>query len=469
MNDRRVCQGFVIKAPSGHPTIEVNGQAGRLLHRAGRSFQQAQLILRVADRGRHVERIHRDGGQRGRPRARARSRQPALEGVRLAVALGEEVLRPEAENLVQGGRHRRVIVNRGVDGRIDERRDQDAGNPHAEAFEVELWIAAIPVVGIDGGRRRDVIVEAAVLVVQHDQQALLPIPAAHQRIVDTAQEVLTQPDVVRRMLVGRRPVVGPHVVRLDEAVARERALLQIREEPREVAEIAIGVGLDDGAELLDQPVPQARDAPGLREVARVDPPRDVVGVELVVNRRRARIERFVEPAAHQAARRGGVHIETIRPRRPRQRREPAGARAVFAGQRGDHRHRLRRMAFEDESPVARQSVCGDLPRVVPDEPVHRRFRPGTDGTGRVRRQLDAVDLLVGALEAVMRIDHRGEIGPGRDRDFFGPRIGRIQWVAEAAGKLAAAWRVSEQVIERTILEHDDDDVRGGVHDSRFSS
>src|SRR5947209_4685648 len=74
-----------------------------------------------------------------------------------------------------------------------------------------------------GGRRRNVVVESAMLVVENDQERRVPEPIIlTQGVVDVAQESLCPQSGVRRVIVV---LTRPVVARLDEAEGRESFLL----------------------------------------------------------------------------------------------------------------------------------------------------------------------------------------------------------------------------------------------------
>jgi len=89
---------------------------------------------------------------------------------------------------------------------------------------VKAWLKfSAVVVGRGGGR--DVIVEAAVLVVEDDQHRLLPLRAGRERVVDREHEFLAVLDVRRRVVVVGLEADGVEVaeVRVDPRDRRERA------------------------------------------------------------------------------------------------------------------------------------------------------------------------------------------------------------------------------------------------------
>ena len=108
---------------------------------------------------------------------------------------------------------------------LDVGRNHHGGHTHSEAREIERRRGRILVVGIHAGRRRDVIEEAAVLVVDDQQQGLLPdFRAAGQSRIDIVNERFSVAHVVVGVLVGRlmrAAGVVRIVARLDETVVRQ--------------------------------------------------------------------------------------------------------------------------------------------------------------------------------------------------------------------------------------------------------
>jgi hypothetical protein len=69
--------------------------------------------------------------------------------------------------------------------RRDERRDQNGWHTDTKAGEIES-IFARGIIGWKGtGRRRDVVVAAAMLIVRNDEQSPIPIRAISQRVICT--------------------------------------------------------------------------------------------------------------------------------------------------------------------------------------------------------------------------------------------------------------------------------------------
>src|SRR6478609_2259164 len=59
-------------------------------------------------------------------------------------------------------------------------------------------------IGCDCRRWNDVVIEAAVFVIRHDQERAVPeLFVGANRIVDLGEQVLTAEDIVRRMIVAR--------------------------------------------------------------------------------------------------------------------------------------------------------------------------------------------------------------------------------------------------------------------------
>jgi hypothetical protein len=112
-----------------------------------------------------------------------------------------------------------VIERRRADRARDPRRHEQRRHAQPELLEVVLLVV---VVGRLGRGRHHVIVEAAVLVVEHHEQGRLPQRRiAPQRVVDVGDQVLAAHDVVRRMVVVR---ARAEIVGLDQREAREVGL-----------------------------------------------------------------------------------------------------------------------------------------------------------------------------------------------------------------------------------------------------
>ena len=110
---------------------------------------------------------------------------------------------------------------------LHPRRDDQRRYPHAVASE-RLGV----VVGRFG--RRDVIEEAAVLVVEDDQERLFPLRAGCERVVDGEHELLAVPDVRGRVVVVglKADRVEVAEVRVDPGDRRQRTMGGVFEKAR---------------------------------------------------------------------------------------------------------------------------------------------------------------------------------------------------------------------------------------------
>jgi len=143
--------------------------------------------------------------------ARLGEREIAFESVCTAVAAGQRSVGDTLEQeLAGGGDDGAVIVKSAINSsRLDVRRNQNCGDADAEAREVKRRIERVGiarpvlVVRIHGRRRRNVVVEAAVLVVDDNQESGLAqglvFPDGVEGIADKNFALL---DVVIRVLVA---------------------------------------------------------------------------------------------------------------------------------------------------------------------------------------------------------------------------------------------------------------------------
>ena len=79
---------------------------------------------------------------------------------------------------------------------------------------------------------------AAVIVEGDDEQGLLPVLAVDDRRIDGLQELLTQANIVRRMLIVRR-TFDRHERRFDKRVRRQGPLMRLREKISDAEEMAV--------------------------------------------------------------------------------------------------------------------------------------------------------------------------------------------------------------------------------------
>ena len=128
--------------------------------------------------------------QAGVLRARAQPGPASFCPLRLMQGIGTEARQDRFDD--------RGVIEQGVRcGGFDPRRDDDRWHAHAVAGE-HLGLI------VGGVGRRDVIVEAAVFVVDDLQQRAIPLRACGQRVIDGENEVLAVFDVGRGMVDVRR-------------------------------------------------------------------------------------------------------------------------------------------------------------------------------------------------------------------------------------------------------------------------
>ena len=172
--------------------------AGALRDPQLRPLKEQRVLVVVVAAPQRV-RVHgRIGEARRGIRPRCLEREQVEEVVRRLVPV-RQVLHPE--QALDRGQHRRVVV----DGVIDDatsraRRDDQSRHPHAQLVgpEVVLDVAlGDRVAGRNGGGRRDVVVEPAVLVEGDEQHAPLPERRVSDRLVDVLGELLASRHVVR--------------------------------------------------------------------------------------------------------------------------------------------------------------------------------------------------------------------------------------------------------------------------------
>ena len=260
------------------------------------------------------------------------------------------------------------------------RRDHDGRDPRAEPIESEAVVNVLglahTVAGGNGGARRYVVVETAVLVPRDDEHARLPQLRVPDGLVGLLDQLFATGDVVERVLrrsagvvlAGARQDVA--VVRLDENVRRcGSALCEACDEVREVGEAVPNHRVERHAgererrgclvALHNLPV-DACFVEQLEHSAVVEPEtiEDRVPTDLETGRA------VIEPAGRR-----GVGEEPVRKRRSGQRRVPRIAQGELAGERVEDRQLTRRIAVHD---AARRgdSAFG----VVDDEPTVREVR-----------------------------------------------------------------------------------------------
>src|SRR6202022_665835 len=154
-----------------------------------------------------------------------------VKGSRGFVSLGEV---SEVEQPAKSGDDRGVVVHRVInDPTRDVGRHDYGRRAHPELVEREAMGAVAGVsraiAGRDRGRRRNMVVESAVLVVDDHQQALLPVAGGSDGFVDILDQPLATRYVVERVLgVATLEVAAVEedvpVVRLDEDVGLRELL-----------------------------------------------------------------------------------------------------------------------------------------------------------------------------------------------------------------------------------------------------
>ena len=291
------------------------------------------------------------------------------------------------------------------------------------------------------------VVQAAMLVIGDEQQRLSPAGTAADGVVDRLDELLTERDVVVRVLaVSRRSPA-----RLEEGVRRQRARGRVGLEVGELPET--GLGCTEGiGEVL----------PGQRLfVIAVDLPAQVVRGHQA------------EDALHGVGRHAVVHVPLARrgagegPVREglgRHRAIPVVADREAGGQAGEHRqpgrsehpHDLRGRRAGLHAAL-RALVIADRVSKARDETIIGRHR-------RAGRVTGAEQLRVGVRVSLTGIGARHEISPrSRVIDLvYRHRIAACVGIRLTAGQAFEVRRVgiqeSQHVVKRAILEHELDDV-----------
>ena len=265
-----------------------------------------------------------------------------LEGARPRIPPGEEV-GAEVEYLLDGGRDGGVLVlgrGRWPSRRPphhrpfpDPRRHHDGGHPDAEAVEPEEE-GQRATDGVGAGDadigRRDVVVEAAVLVVGDDEQCVVPLRARPQRLVDVLDQPLAVGDVVRRVVVVGGRAGEVEVAWLDDGERREEAPAGVVAEGGVVAAEGAAGGVGDGAEAAVEE--------GGGDGLEVDPVVEGVGGEGVKDGAlRVAAEEVPLVVGDGAVGGGGVEEQPVGLRGPRDGGEPAVEHREGGGQRGEGR------------------------------------------------------------------------------------------------------------------------------------
>ena len=125
----------------------------------------------------------------------------------------------------QRGSDRRMIIGniaRGTQNRALRDIGRDDHRRHAHAVTIEVEGGRGRGRGGCGGRRRNVVVTAAMLVIENHQQGLRPGRPGAQAVVDIGDQLLPQRDHMRRMLVIGRMQNG-EIARLDEGITWQAA------------------------------------------------------------------------------------------------------------------------------------------------------------------------------------------------------------------------------------------------------
>src|SRR5512133_777189 len=134
-----------------------------------------------------------------------------------------------------------------VNGRIDQHfsnpgGDKDGGDAHSQASEIEWRISSHFSVRIgDRIRRRHMVEETTVFVVQNQQKTTFPIAGGTQRFINFCNKIFTQSHIMRRMLVRRLPMMKIHKTRLDKGVVSQFSILQVLEVPAELLKMTQGI------------------------------------------------------------------------------------------------------------------------------------------------------------------------------------------------------------------------------------
>ncbi len=343
------------------------------------------------------------------------------------------------------------------------------------------------------------VVSAAVLVEVDQKQRVVGVRTTGgcggpDRIVDPGQQGLAAGQGGWRVvgqareqaLESRVHVVVPvQHVRLDEGVGRQLPLVRVFEE------------LVSGPEVRREPVPQPGcvDDAGKRHMAgrvAVDPPGEALGLEAleerlrgVVNGKRLR-RRSVEDEARRRAR---VEERPVGERLRWHVAEPVIEGREATGECGQDRQLLGRVAGHDLGVlvVARQLAVRRAPGadVVRHEAVHGwqpvQVTKRVVGRGHLQGRLAAVgrrvdeteELRVDVLVLLARV-RLGGVQGGRDPIGHGCWSGPVpRPVRDRVAEFLAdhplerrdlAWLVqpAEQVVERAVLEHDDDNMVEGI-------
>ncbi len=337
-----------------------------------------------------------------------------------------------------------------------ENYGRDAGAVHAViSLRFARFKFRLDVVGRDRGRRRDVVVVAAVLVVGVDQQGAVPTRRPHDRFDDFVRPDLPVVHVLGILLrLGGRDVlkVGAEQSQgvLDEGRQRrdgggnrgERADSRVHEaDRRQTAGFAVVEEPAEQVVMIEMLDDDRWDHRRHRHVSEVVPPTDVQVRQAIEDRavRGWGIEERLEAGDGPAVSGAGEQETAVRVGRSRDRAEPAIAKSERFGERVGERQHLGRV-------VPHRLLSTD--RL--DEPVHRA----------------AVDLFVGSLPALRHILCLSGVRQRERRHLrrraraagVGVRCLAGAVEGQAVHVRARAGELSEQIVEGVVLHHDHDDV-----------
>ena len=267
--------------------------------------------------------------------------------------------------------------------------------------------------------------EAAVLVVRDHEEHILEeraVPAVEERVVDAPRQPLSFPDVVRGMVVVLAPWID--------------ADAEVRIDPRDRWQRALPRGLEELVHLVDRPGRQAvvDVRPQEREIVGVVLPADAAVRQLV--KHRARGQRRRHGVVFLAFRRARDRVKAVRLRRPGDRRMPVVADAVLPGEQVEDRQFGGVVIPHDPAEIARR----DFREVRHESRVPARY------------------LIVHVFPRMPRIVF--EDGAGQARRRVGHAAVRVGFRAGEAvdGKHILEPQVPEHVVERPVLQHQNDDV-----------
>eukprot|EP00754_Rhynchopus_humris_P027960 Rhum_TRINITY_DN15122_c0_g1::Rhum_TRINITY_DN15122_c0_g1_i1::g.139195::m.139195 len=408
---------------------------------------QSRLLAGRPHRRDRVHQVHRAV----RPRARHLV-QVLLERRHPLVALRQRLVR-QLEQAPRRGHQRGQVERRLLRGRDHPplrhpRRDQQRGDPHPEAVELErpLHLLLLP----DRRRRRHtlrrrhVVVEPAVLVVRQHEQRLVPLRRRAQRLVHGLVQGLTCRHVVVRVLVTG-PDARRHVdpaAGVDPCVARKRSVARVGVELLQ-AERLVRVVRD----RLHEQLP--------RRVVVVVPPRQVGGSDLVHDRlRRVQLAGLVlvpptRPGV--ALRRPRNRKLPVRPRRSRVRAKELVEQRELLRQLRDHRHVLG-LEHRHDAVVVRP------PGLVLREPAHGLGGPAVENL--LRRARRAVARVADGVPDLRRLVVHGHhrAAPGLRVDHRVAVVAAVQPVHLRLRRPPHPVVPPEHVVEAAVLLHQDDHV-----------